>query len=495
MSQFRRQSINHFIISIIALALGALNNLYIYTHNLALKGQYDFIINTAYILGVILSLGLPMISNKYLPVFKTDDDKDNGYLSFLLLLTFVSAVTAVILIYPVLSQQFVFHDFLKEYRNNKVSIISVTVCTIFITVTSKYLFAKKTVDLPLAIINLLNKVYVGAVIWGISHQLIAIQKFDILVRLWFFIAVILLILLIYYKHKNSFSKFNFDFISSKLGNDFRPFLISAMFMSISYSVLDKIDLSMIGAMLTFKENGIYGILSYLSGIILIPYISVYALFGYKIAEYSHEGKIGQIKVTYEKTSDYLLTAGMILTLAIWSFIPLLPEISPKMAQVTEYKNVFLLLAAGHLINMIFSINEHIIVYSKYHLINVVLVVMTLVLNVILNYVLIPKYTLYGAAIATGISLGLFNILKSIFIYHKMNLQPFSPNTIKLLSLGTICFYSITIISFQSEIVNLCFKLLLILVLLIIPVFVFNLSGMITENTKDILRRYMSFGSD
>ena len=60
----------------------------------------------------------------------------------------------------------------------------------------------------------------------------------------------------------------------------------------------------------------------------------------------------------------------------------------------------------------------------------------MVVAVVLNLILIPSHGIEGAAIATALSLVLFNLMKAVFLYSKFKLQPFHHNTIKgILILG------------------------------------------------------------
>jgi len=57
--------------------------------------------------------------------------------------------------------------------------------------------------------------------------------------------------------------------------------------------------------------------------------------------------------------------------------------------------------------------------------NILLVIFT----IISNYILIPKYGINGAAMATALSVFLFNLIYLILIKVKMGLQPFSLKTL------------------------------------------------------------------
>src|SRR5690606_29807901 len=52
-----------------------------------------------------------------------------------------------------------------------------------------------------------------------------------------------------------------------------------------------------------------------------------------------------------------------------------------------------------------------------------------------NFILIPKYDMYGAAWATFISFGIMNFIKSYIIYKKIGLHPFTKETLQVILIG------------------------------------------------------------
>ena len=56
-------------------------------------------------------------------------------------------------------------------------------------------------------------------------------------------------------------------------------------------------------------------------------------------------------------------------------------------------------------------------------------------TVLANYFLIPIYGLNGAAIGSAFALLFLNLIKFVFLYSKLRLQPFSVNTIKVILFG------------------------------------------------------------
>jgi O-antigen/teichoic acid export membrane protein len=57
----------------------------------------------------------------------------------------------------------------------------------------------------------------------------------------------------------------------------------------------------------------------------------------------------------------------------------------------------------------------------------------------LNFVFIPMYGINGAALATLIAIGMYSLAKLLFVVLKMNLFPFTKNTVVALFLALVSF--------------------------------------------------------
>jgi O-antigen/teichoic acid export membrane protein len=99
--------------------------------------------------------------------------------------------------------------------------------------------------------------------------------------------------------------------------------------------------------------------------------------------------------------------------------------------------VVLIVGAGKLIDIAAGLNGEIIVMSKHYRVNVYLVVVLAIITILLNYFLIPIYGLTGAAFGSAIALLVFNFSKFLFLKLKLNIQPFSLNTLKVLVISSI----------------------------------------------------------
>jgi O-antigen/teichoic acid export membrane protein len=426
-SKSSKETSKHFLISILALVIGAFNNLFIYSSNVELKGKYDFIVNTGYILAIILGFGLSSLPNKYLVVFKTEDGKDHGFLTSLIVSGLLSCTLALLSFY-------VLFDLLElgvgsEYQLYWKAILMVGISVVFLQILSRYMNAKGRTALPLFVINLVNKVFIGLLVYLISQGWYSEDYFVKTFVMVFIAEVVILTLSTTLLYGNSLSLFSIQKVSSLLPKEFITFLISGFFLTLSYSILDKIDISMLGAMASFNDTGKYGILQYITAIVLIPYIGIISLYGRIIADHMHQKEFEQVSKIYKNTSAYLQVIGLLLFLTIWANLPVLSYLSPKMQPIIIHRDVILILAIGHLVNMVFGVNEHIISYGRYFIYNVAFVLGAIILNILLNYALIPTWSIKGAAIATTFTLVLFNVAKSYFIRVKYGMNVISRKVI------------------------------------------------------------------
>lgn len=99
---------------------------------------------------------------------------------------------------------------------------------------------------------------------------------------------------------------------------------------------------------------------------------------------------------------------------------------------SEMVPVFHILLLGNLVNVMTGMNDQILSITNYYQFNLIL---SLLLGVSLYFLirtLVPMYDVYGAAWSTTISLVIFNFIKTVFIYRKLGMLPFSMRTLRVL---------------------------------------------------------------
>ena len=146
-----------------------------------------------------------------------------------------------------------------------------------------------------------------------------------------------------------------------------------------------------------------------------------------LAKAWEEQDFKQIQAIYSKSSINQLIIGGLFFLCVWINIDAIFSILPE--KFSHGKWVVLCIGLAQLFNVATGVNGAIIINSKYYKYDLYTNLLLVVITLISNYLLIPKYGINGAAMATAFSVLLFNLIRLILIKLKMNLQPFSLKTL------------------------------------------------------------------
>jgi O-antigen/teichoic acid export membrane protein len=141
-----------------------------------------------------------------------------------------------------------------------------------------------------------------------------------------------------------------------------------------------------------------------------------------------KNNLEEVRILYRKTSINLL----ILVLPMYTMVVL--SIDDLFRLTSQYETlkpaaaVVLLIGLGKIIGVSLSVNGQILIYSKYYRINLVGIFILAISNIILNYILIPRNGIVGAAQASLIAVTAYNLFHSIFLWIKLGMQPYTWRT-------------------------------------------------------------------
>ena len=204
-----------------------------------------------------------------------------------------------------------------------------------------------------------------------------------------------------------------------------PMLLSTSFLFI----MGWIDRSMLEAMDTEKNVGIYNVCVRVSQIITFPLIAVNSIVAPKISEFFTSSQ-------FSKLNKYVRNATKLVFLTnfpLFLIIALFPTFILKLfgEDFTIGINVLYILLLGKLMTTLSgSVGNFLNMTGNQWVFQNILII-TGTLNVILNLILIPMYSILGAGIANAISLSLWNIIAVLFIWKKYRINPFLINIKKL----------------------------------------------------------------
>lgn len=97
--------------------------------------------------------------------------------------------------------------------------------------------------------------------------------------------------------------------------------------------------------------------------------------------------------------------------------------------------VFLILFIGRIVDLATGMNDHVLSIANYYKFNFYLSIIVVVVFYALIRVLVPRYSIYGAAWSATITTIIFNAAKYFIVWKKLDMQPFSKNTLLIIVCG------------------------------------------------------------
>jgi len=193
----------------------------------------------------------------------------------------------------------------------------------------------------------------------------------------------------------------------------------------SNSIYSNISFMMIPAMLGMGQNGIYSICFYIGIIIEMPKRSMLQVISPIVSGLFKNNDIKGIEELYKKASLTLSVISTLFFIGILCNLNDLFLLIPKGPQLSQGFYVVIGVGLAKIIDLAFSINSDILIYSKYYKFNLYFFILTALLMLGLNYWLINLLGINGAAIAFLASTIFFNVLKFVLIKVKFHISPFT----------------------------------------------------------------------
>lgn len=240
------------------------------------------------------------------------------------------------------------------------------------------------------------------------------------------------------------------------------FGLPQLFIGFSYYTIDWIDRFFINEYLSLGDVGVYSFGYKISMIIhmifIIPFSKVWATI-------RSENLNGNIEGLSSKILTYYYLIGSILALLVVIFIKEFFMIFSRNIDYDSAQYVVPFVIFAHLLyGMINILDLGIFKYRK-PIYTAIILIIHIPINIILNFILVPKFGYYGAALSTLITYFLLSMTVAYIANRllKVNYEKFNLLLISLISIITIIIYLYVIDNSQLFSINkfLIFTLLLV----------------------------------
>jgi O-antigen/teichoic acid export membrane protein len=168
----------------------------------------------------------------------------------------------------------------------------------------------------------------------------------------------------------------------------------------------------------------------------VPQRSMNAITVPVLAESWKNKDMNNIRHVYSKSVSNLLVIGLIMFSIFWLNVHNLATYLGK--DFTGIEIVVLLMGIGKLIDLGTGANAQIIGTSNYWKVDFTTNVIYTLLALPLNYFLISKYALIGAAYSSLISLTFYNMMRFGFLWYKFKMQPYRWRNLLVVVIALAC---------------------------------------------------------
>jgi O-antigen/teichoic acid export membrane protein len=204
--------------------------------------------------------------------------------------------------------------------------------------------------------------------------------------------------------------------------DFVKYSIPMMFTAMMGILMNRIDILMLGNMVDMAEIGVYRVAVQIASLSALIMGVFNIAFAPKIAALYHQDKLSELISIYTKSTRILFLVGACMLLLIYFFDTYLLQI---FGDEYVYANTTLLIVSlgQFFIIAVGSVGFMLSMIGKVNL-QLYRVTLAAIINVILNYLLIAKYGINGAAIASMCALFISSITGYIFLKSVLNVKVF-----------------------------------------------------------------------
>ena len=431
-----RQSIKGISANYIGTFIGFLTTMFVLTKYLLPEeiGLTQAIFQAALIFANFALMGITASALRFFPYFQNSENKDNGFFFYLLLLPTIGLIvfiSAYLLLKEPISAFFSTNSSLFiDYYHWVIPLI----CIIVYWITFEtYANQKMRIAIPKFIREILVRVMLLVVYLSYAFKLLTINEFIACFILVYGIAMILVFF--YINRIGDLSlKHNFSFFTKELKNNILKYTGFLVLGVLGGGLLSQLDFFMVSSKLGLDYGGIYTIALYIAVIIEIPSRSITQIAAPVAAKSLKDGKFDEANTMYKKVALHQLIIGGLFFILIWINIDNIFAIIPNGHIYSAGKWVVFFLALSKFIYVTLNFGAILISFTKYYYWTLPFTIITTIIGIIANLLLIPRYGITGAAIATLITYTISYTTMQCIVVLKIKGNPFSINMFKFILL-------------------------------------------------------------
>lgn len=486
-----KQSISNTVISYAGIALGFVLTILMFPHILT-PDQYGLtrvLISASFISSQFAHLGFQNLVIRYFPFFKKADPEDHGFLFWIITIPIIGFVVfcAIYLMADDMIIQY-YRDRSPLFVDYYLWVLPLTFFIIYFEVLNNYLRSLRDSTTGSFVNEVLQR-FISIVILAIYFlDWIGFGQFVTLFVLSYISQPLIIGIQIWRKSEFNLTP-NLSIIRKKLVKGMASYSLYSMLGGLTTVIVWNVDIMMLGSMAGLDDTAVYSIAFYIVTVITVPQQSIHKIAAPLLSDFIKSKQWGEVESIYKKSSLNQIIPGILIFGLIWLHLDKLYMILPDIYAAGLW--VVFIVGIGKLTGMVCGLNGVILVNSKHYRVSFYTNIVLVVITIAANYLLIPKYGIEGAAMASALAIITYNGVKYFYVLLKMKLQPFSMKTLWVILLGAVTiFFTHVWVDFSSIWLDIIIKTIIFPLTFMAPIFYFKVSPDINELLES-LRTYLA----
>jgi O-antigen/teichoic acid export membrane protein len=488
-----RQSLKASIVSYFGTGIGAFSVIFLFPKCLTAEqiGLTRVLLEAAMFFSFFSQLGASNITLKFFPYFRDYSKNHNGFfliISSLPLIGFLIFLILYISFRTTLVQPFIEKS--KLLTDYYLYIIPLTFFCVYIAISEAYSSMLLRIVVPRIVKEVFVRIFLVFITLLLFFKILDIHEYVFLFVLIYGLAFLMDILYINKIQPISF-KPNFSFLNKPLIKEMGLFMLYMIIAGSGSSIANKIDIGMITSKISLSGTGIYSIAFFVAAFIEVPTRSIFQITTPFAIEALKNNEHEKLDSLYKRVALNQFVIAGFLFLLIWINVNNLYKIMPHGDLYSTGKYVIFFIGLSKVFDAATGINASILNYSKYYYYTLYFIFILAALAFFNNLVFIKMYGITGAAIATAISIFLYNLILVIFVKLKLKTHPISFKTLIVLVIFIIIFYINTLIpNFHNAFIDAAIRSIIISGLFSFLILKFKISSDINLTIHNLWNKYI-----
>lgn len=441
MGIIQKQSIQSALIISFGFAIGAINMIILAPKVLTTEeiGLTRIITDAGLTMATLCTLGSIPVINKFFPFYKSYLKPTQNDLPFLTLITCMGGF-AIMCFAGYAMEDFIVRKFSGRsplFVQYSYLIYPYALFMLLFIWLESFSWSFRRGVLSNSLRETLIRFFFTVLLTLVAFRLISLEQFFLSFSLQYMLPVIILLIVL---RRNKEFQFNYHIssVTWKLKGkmiSFGLFVFGAQFLNLLSRTIDTFLLSAKSAR-GLTDAAVFTIATYVVTLMEVPQRSLNSITIPVLAESWKNKDLNNIANIYKKSVSNLLIIGLIMFPVLWLNVKNLAAYLGK--EFIGIETIVLFLGIGKLIDLGTGANSQIIGTSNFWKLDFTTNVIYTLLALPLNYFLIDKYGLMGAAYSSLISLTFYNLMRLGFIWVKFGLQPYTFKSFLVVAIAVVC---------------------------------------------------------